>query len=272
MFWFRQGLCFLPAFLVSWSSATFIISFVFAVYRRDIDVIFPYISDTGATPPESCLFGLMTIISAFAGTATVYTRYKLVEKQIEENNLVKPGLNEASLWLGIISCFGMCVVATFQETAVRWAHDLGALLFFSTGIIYIILQSVMSFKVYPYNTSKSVLLVRTGLTLFAVIAFFPTVICAFYPNSTSKMHWHRGDKTNSDGGDVTNIGDAPEKATDVAKTCQQEGKSKSLESAKFSPLWPSAPPNIYVYVFSRHFCKKRLTSDNDTMSLHHVSQ
>ncbi|KAF7229270.1 DNA damage-regulated autophagy modulator protein 1 isoform X2 [Nothobranchius furzeri] len=197
MFWFRQGLCFLPAFLVSWSSATFIISFVFAVYRRDIDVIFPYISDTGATPPESCLFGLMTIISAFAGTATVYTRYKLVEKQIEENNLVKPGLNEASLWLGIISCFGMCVVATFQETAVRWAHDLGALLFFSTGIIYIILQSVMSFKVYPYNTSKSVLLVRTGLTLFAVIAFFPTVICAFYPNSTSKMHWHRGDKSYS---------------------------------------------------------------------------
>uniref|UniRef100_A0A1A7XSP7 DNA-damage regulated autophagy modulator 1 n=1 Tax=Iconisemion striatum TaxID=60296 RepID=A0A1A7XSP7_9TELE len=194
MFGLRQGICFLPVFLVSWSSATFIISFVFAVFQHDIDVIFPYISDTGATPPESCLFGLMAVISAFAGTVTIYARYKLVEMQMEENNLVKPCLNKASLWCGIISCFGMCVVATFQETAVRWAHDAGALLFFVFGIIYTILQSVMSFQVYPYNTSRCVLLVRTGLTVIAVIAFFPTVVCAFYPYNTSKLHWHRDDK------------------------------------------------------------------------------
>lgn len=43
MFWFKQGLCFLPAFLVIWSSGTFVISYIIAIYRRDVDVIFPYI-------------------------------------------------------------------------------------------------------------------------------------------------------------------------------------------------------------------------------------
>lgn len=43
MFWFTQGLCFLPAFLVVWSSCTFIVSYLIAIYRDDVDVIFPYI-------------------------------------------------------------------------------------------------------------------------------------------------------------------------------------------------------------------------------------
>lgn len=43
MLWFRQGLCVLPAFLVVWSSCTFIVSYLIAILRRDVDVVFPYI-------------------------------------------------------------------------------------------------------------------------------------------------------------------------------------------------------------------------------------
>ncbi|XP_077401654.1 DNA damage-regulated autophagy modulator protein 1 isoform X3 [Vanacampus margaritifer] len=43
MWWFTQGLCFLPVFLVAWSSSTFILPYVIAVLRRDVDVLFPYI-------------------------------------------------------------------------------------------------------------------------------------------------------------------------------------------------------------------------------------
>lgn len=43
MLWFTQGLCFLPAFLVIWSSSTFIVSYLIALLRRDVDIIFPYI-------------------------------------------------------------------------------------------------------------------------------------------------------------------------------------------------------------------------------------
>ncbi|KAG8005573.1 DNA damage-regulated autophagy modulator protein 1 [Nibea albiflora] len=192
MFWFRQGLCALPAFLVVWSSCTFIISYLIALYRRDVDIIFPYISDTGANPPESCIFGLMTFISACAGTATIYARYKFVEKLCEETRLVSPCLNKAALVLGMISCLGMCIVATFQETTVWQAHDAGALLFFVSGVLYTILQSRISFLAYPFGSSMTWCRARAFIATIATLAFFPTVICAFFVTQTT-LHRHKED-------------------------------------------------------------------------------
>uniref|UniRef100_A0A667Z635 DNA-damage regulated autophagy modulator 1 n=1 Tax=Myripristis murdjan TaxID=586833 RepID=A0A667Z635_9TELE len=163
MFWFMQGLCFLPAFLVIWSSSTFIVNYIIAIFRKDVDVIFPYISDTGALPPESCLFGLMTFISAFAGAATMYARYKYVEKLSEETSLVRPCLNKAALGLGMLACLGMCIVATFQETTVTRVHDAGAVLFFLTGVLYAIFQSVISHRIYPFGSSLTVCRIRTAI-------------------------------------------------------------------------------------------------------------
>ncbi|XP_012725160.2 DNA damage-regulated autophagy modulator protein 1 [Fundulus heteroclitus] len=193
MFWFQQGLCFLPVFLVVWSSATFIFPYIIAVFRGDVDVVFPYISDTGANPPESCIFGLMTFVSACAGTATIYARYKYVEKLTEQNGLVKPRLNEATLGLGIIACLGMCIVATFQETAVTIVHDVGALIFFISGIVYIILQCVISFKACPYGSSVRVCRVRYLIAVIATAAFFPTVICTGFVKQTT-LHRHTYDE------------------------------------------------------------------------------
>ncbi|KAM9334856.1 DNA damage-regulated autophagy modulator protein 1 [Symphorus nematophorus] len=188
MLWFMQGLCFLPAFLVIWSSSTFIISYIIAIFRSDVDIIFPYISDTGAKPPESCIFGLMTFISACAGTATIYARYKFLEKLSEATNAVRPRLNRAGLVFGMSSCLGMCIVATFQETEVMIGHDLGALLFFVSGVVYIILQSVISCCAYPFGSSMRVCRVRWIITIIATLAFFPTVICAFFANQTTSLH------------------------------------------------------------------------------------
>ncbi|CAG5927467.1 DNA damage-regulated autophagy modulator protein 1 isoform 2-T3 [Menidia menidia] len=166
MFWFTQGLCFLPVFLVIWSSCTFVISYVIALFRQDVDIIFPYISDTGANPPESCIFGLMTFISACAGTATIYARYKFVEKLNEDTRV---------------------------ETAVTPVHDFGALLFFVSGVLYIILQTVMSFQSYPFGPSMAVCGARLGIAVLAAVAFFPTVICAFFVEQTT-LHRHAEDK------------------------------------------------------------------------------
>lgn len=49
-----------------------------------------------------------------AGMATVYARFKYVEKMNEGTNVVVPRVNTAALALGLISCLGMVVVATFQ--------------------------------------------------------------------------------------------------------------------------------------------------------------
>ncbi|XP_041637167.1 DNA damage-regulated autophagy modulator protein 1 [Cheilinus undulatus] len=193
MFWFMQGLCFLPAFLVIWSSCTFIISYLIALFRHDVDLIFPYISDTGAEPPESCIFGLMTFISACAGIATIYARYKYVEKLSEETRVVSPCLNKSALYIGMISCLGMCIVASFQELTVTEAHDFGALVFFVSGVLYIILQTAVSYKAFPYGSSMSVIRVRLCVAIIATLAFFPTVICAFFVKQT-ELHRDPEDK------------------------------------------------------------------------------
>lgn len=49
-----------------------------------------------------------------AGIATIYARYKFVEKLNEETRVVRPCLNKTALVVGMISCLGMCIVATFQ--------------------------------------------------------------------------------------------------------------------------------------------------------------
>ncbi|XP_044042147.1 DNA damage-regulated autophagy modulator protein 1 [Siniperca chuatsi] len=193
MFWFMQGLCFLPVFLVIWSSSTFIVTYIIALFRQDVDIIFPYISDTGAKPPESCIFGLMTFISACAGVATTYARYKFVEKLSEETRVVRPCLNKSALMFGMLSCLGMCIVATFQETTVTIAHDVGALLFFVSGVFYISLQSFISYCAYPFGSSIIVCRARLGIAIIAALAFFPTVICASFVKQT-ELHRDTQDK------------------------------------------------------------------------------
>ncbi|XP_030638271.1 DNA damage-regulated autophagy modulator protein 1 [Chanos chanos] len=193
MAWFNEGLCILPFFLVVWSSSTFVIPYIIAVLLGHVDVIFPYISDTGAVPPESCIFGLMTVITAFAALATMYAKYKFMERLNEKTGGVPRKLNQAALGLGIISCFGMGIVATFQETEVRAVHDLGAFLFFFSGVLYTILQSIISFRAYPYGTSFAVCVIRVVIATVASVAVFPTIICAAFVSET-KLHWTSEDK------------------------------------------------------------------------------
>lgn len=52
----------------------------------------------------------------FAASTTIYGRYKFVQKLAELMRLKCPCLNTVALVFGMLSCFGMCVVATFQVT------------------------------------------------------------------------------------------------------------------------------------------------------------
>ncbi|XP_077807614.1 DNA damage-regulated autophagy modulator protein 2 isoform X2 [Macaca mulatta] len=114
MWWFQQGLSFLPSALVIWTSAAFIFSYITAVTLHHIDPALPYISDTGTLAPEKCLFGAMLNIAAVLCIATIYVRYKQVHAlSPEENVIIK--LNKAGLVLGILSCLGLSVVANFQS-------------------------------------------------------------------------------------------------------------------------------------------------------------
>ncbi|KAJ8245445.1 hypothetical protein GJAV_G00270830 [Gymnothorax javanicus] len=186
MFWFMEGTCFLPAFLVIWASSTFIISFVIAVLRGDVRPDFPYISYTGKDPPQSGVFGLMTAITTFTSVVTMSARYKYVQNSQEVADSVKRKWNLAALVCGLISCLGMCIVGTFQvKSLTETTHDAGAILFFVFGVTYIIMQSVISYKMHPYASSKAVYRFQSIISGICLVLTIPMLVCAIL---TATLH------------------------------------------------------------------------------------
>ena len=96
---------------------------------------FPYLSDTGAYPPESCVFSQFLVIAAFlckffcifkwilfmtmlqfSVFILMYARYKQIKMIIlmEEGNDYLNKFNKFCYLCGIVSCFGFTLVACYQ--------------------------------------------------------------------------------------------------------------------------------------------------------------
>ncbi|NXH10286.1 DRAM2 protein, partial [Bucco capensis] len=175
MWWFQQGLSFLPVALVVWSAATFVFSYITAIVLHHVDPLVPYISDTGTIPPERCLFGIMLNISAFLGVATMYVRYKQVCALSPEQAKVLM-LNKAGLTLGWMSCFGLCIIANFQKCILYYIHVLGACLTFGVGAIYMLVQTVLSYLMQPQVHSKGIFWIRLGTFLWCCSSILSSIL------------------------------------------------------------------------------------------------
>ncbi|XP_054641764.1 DNA damage-regulated autophagy modulator protein 2-like isoform X1 [Dunckerocampus dactyliophorus] len=200
MWWFQQGLSFLPALLVVWTTASFIFAYVTAVLLRHVDPLVPYISDTGTMAPERCVFGIMLDVSAFLGMATVYVRYKQVEALTDNSELRLHRLNRFGLLLGVLSSLGMCVVANFQKTTLFSVHLLGAVLTFGVGALYILVQTLLSHYMQPHVHSRSVFVVRFAIglwTLSSIISMFVSSVIMYSSlpgvDVAHKLHWTPGE-------------------------------------------------------------------------------
>ncbi|XP_070816008.1 DNA damage-regulated autophagy modulator protein 2-like isoform X2 [Chaetodon trifascialis] len=200
MWWFQQGLCFLPAALVVWTAASFVFAYITAVVLKHVDPLVPYISDTGTVAPERCVFGIMLDVSAFLGMATVYVRYKQVEALTGEDELRLHRLNRFGLMLGFISSFGMCVVANFQKTTLFSMHLVGAVMTFGVGALYILVQTLLSLHMQPHIHSKSIYLARLGIgvwTLCSIISMFVSSVIMYSSlrgvDVPHKLHWIPGE-------------------------------------------------------------------------------
>ncbi|XP_026203596.1 DNA damage-regulated autophagy modulator protein 2 isoform X2 [Anabas testudineus] len=200
MWWFQQGMCFLPAALVVWTVASFVFAYITAVVLRHVDPLVPYISDTGTIAPERCVFGIMLDVSAFLGIATVYVRYKQVEALTGEDKLKIHRLNRLGLVLGLISSFGMCVVANFQKTVLFSMHLVGAIMTFGVGALYILVQTLLSLNMQPHVHSKTIYWVRLGIglwTLGSIISMFVSSVIMYTSlrgiDVAHKLHWIPGE-------------------------------------------------------------------------------
>ncbi|XP_025939742.1 DNA damage-regulated autophagy modulator protein 1 [Apteryx mantelli] len=190
---FMPGVAFVPALLVTWSSAAFIIPYVVAVLGGHVDPLVPYISDTGTKPPESGIFGFMINISSLLGVATMYIRYLIIEKQNESSHFISSSFNILSLSIGLMGCVGMGIVATFQELSVPSVHDIGALVAFGSGVVYITLQSIISYKSCPQWNTYLVCHIRMAISVISCVAVIPMIVFASQISMT-KIHWIPSEK------------------------------------------------------------------------------
>ncbi|XP_021567254.1 DNA damage-regulated autophagy modulator protein 1 [Carlito syrichta] len=135
----------------------------------------------------------MINFSAFLGAATMYTRYKIVEKQNQTSYFSTPVFNLVSLVLGLMGCIGMGIVANFQELAVPVVHDGGALLAFVCGVVYTLLQSIISYKSCPQWNSVLMCHVRLAISAVSCAAVIPMIACASLISIT-KLEWDPREK------------------------------------------------------------------------------
>lgn len=75
----RDRLHIFPVFIVIYVPVSFFITYGIAVYNGNVKPDFPYISDTGAMPPESCVFGQLLNIAAVVAMFVFYIRYKQID-------------------------------------------------------------------------------------------------------------------------------------------------------------------------------------------------
>lgn len=196
MWWFQQGLSFLPSALVIWTAASFLLSYITAVLLHHVDPLVPYISDSGTIPPERCLFGIMLNISAALSMATMYVRYKQVSAlNPQESEILR--LNKAGLALGFVSSFGLCIIANFQKTTFIYMHVIGACLTFGIGTIYILVQTILSYKMQPGIHGKDIFWIRLTVLLWCtssiVSMFISSVILysgLYGAGLIMKQHWN----------------------------------------------------------------------------------
>jgi len=197
-FWFQRGMAYLPLTLIIWTYITFITSYIWSVLRGDVDALFPYISDTGARRPESCLFGQMLNITACISFATLYVRYAQVSGYIDdiriENSYLVDKLNKAGLFLAFIICLGMSLVANFQETSVLQVHVIGAFMTFGGGTIYEIIQCIITNKMHPEINGRGVFIARLVIACFSAIFFISVSVTSgllktFISDEIVHVHW-----------------------------------------------------------------------------------
>lgn len=200
-----RGLSYLPILLVLTSFATFIVSYIIAIVRHDVSPYFPYISDTGTKPPESCIFGQFLNISAALAIATMYVRYKLVSQISVGEDTKLACLNKAGLVLGILSALGLSMVANFQETNVEPVHVTGAALVLGVGVIYAFVQTSLSYRMNPDYNGLKICRIRLAISCIALTAMIITFVSATV--SRIQVHGHI-DKTKwkpEDGGFTAHI-------------------------------------------------------------------
>lgn len=168
----------LPVFLALLALIAFFTAYGMAVKEGYLNALFPYISDAGGRPPQSCIFGQFLNIAAVIGSLSIYIHYKHIKEfNITDMPLIIR-LNVVSLWMGCLACLGMSIVANFQVYNSLVTHMIGAFMVFGLGMVYCWMQCVISYKMRHMGMSSSLSCHTRFILSMAVTLFFITTFVA----------------------------------------------------------------------------------------------
>ncbi|XP_062851183.1 transmembrane protein 150A-like [Trichomycterus rosablanca] len=125
----------------------------------------PLISKCGTLPPESCFFSLICSTGSFMVMFIVLLHYAYVIEK--HQNCV---LNLASLSTGWICSAGLIMVGNFQVDYARVLHYVGAGVAFPTSMLYVCVQSALTYKLAKTWGEYFMGHLRLLMTLLAFVA------------------------------------------------------------------------------------------------------
>ncbi|XP_066254549.1 DNA damage-regulated autophagy modulator protein 2-like [Euwallacea similis] len=166
---------------------TFIATYALSVANGHVPAILPYVSDTGAWSLERSIFSFMLGFGAVLMLLTFYIRYRQVKDILDRKNGEKlqarlSSIHRVSFYCTFLSVVGVFTLGCFQVQPFFVTHIIGAFTAFGFGWFVLVIQTYISFKIYPslgskrLNTLRAVVLgiITTALILtlvFGVMAF-----------------------------------------------------------------------------------------------------
>ncbi|XP_024942879.1 DNA damage-regulated autophagy modulator protein 1 isoform X2 [Cephus cinctus] len=173
-----ENLHMIPLSLFILIPVTFMITYTISVQWDHVVPGFPYISETGTLSPESCIFAQFLNIAALLLACCVYIRHRQVEQWYIERgeDLIDRKAIVMSAWCGGLACFGLDILANFQEARVVAAHMIGAMTCFTAATVYFCLQTYLSYKMAPAVNGWMIVYVRAILSGLTMILTIITVI------------------------------------------------------------------------------------------------
>ncbi|XP_076447624.1 DNA damage-regulated autophagy modulator protein 1-like [Babylonia areolata] len=177
----------------------FSITYTWSVLLGHVEPGFPYISDTGTFPPESCVFGLLLDLYATVLAVTIYLRWQQVRTYyVADDSRALHRANNASLVLGLTAATGVLLVANFQETNVAVVHVVGAIMAFAVGCVYAWVQTYISYRTRLPGHHQCLrhfrLLLSVGVTLCCVLVGVFSGISRHKHGDKDHFHWSKSDE------------------------------------------------------------------------------
>lgn len=154
----RRRLHFLPIITAVFITASFLISYIIAVANGHVEPDFPYISfihyfssHTAIEAPERSIFAQLVNIGAFMLVVNVGVRLLQMKAVLLHLKADRRDhrINKASAIIGVLSAFGLTLVANFQTEGrpdMKVVHYIGAGFSFICGACYCWLQTVISLR------------------------------------------------------------------------------------------------------------------------------